>query len=427
MSERDLEKILGGFAANRLMPEDRVKLYTAAMQDQQVFNALADEEALKELLADPLVRDRLLQAVREAGTSTAGGSFSWWNWLRRPAGLAVAGGLVAGLFAVAFGTKMYQESLERGPGTVPTENAPRDPVSQTSGPSQPSSLEPLLTSTVSIDSVRGPAKNEIQDDTSIDRKKISAPAAPQEQQAGQDATRQQARRNPASPATAASPQALQVPASTPNLRAIAPTVSARAMFYGIEPGSNSAVGSASPAIRLEDQAKGLTAAGKTTEVVSSKPLGLRYSFVARDTDGRERALDAVAAGKSAGPVRISVESSLDAYLQILQTLGTAGTRLWWPPQETGKISLQVLAGQRNDLPLPPPAENGLLSLIVRLSRKPFAPLTMQEVGMLDRFAANLLIESVAAGETGAPDRATYVVSQDSSQTAQMTVEIPIRR
>ena len=122
-----------------------------------------------------------------------------------------------------------------------------------------------------------------------------------------------------------------------------------------------------------------------------------------------------------------METSQDAYLQILQTLGTAGTRLWWPPQETGKISLKVLAGKRNEIPLPPPAGNGLLSLIIRLSPKPFAPLTMQEVGMLDRFAADLLIESVAADETGAQEHATYVVSQDSSQTAQMTVEVPIRR
>ncbi|MEP7153009.1 MAG: hypothetical protein ABI856_14970 [Nitrospira sp.] len=138
-------------------------------------------------------------------------------------------------------------------------------------------------------------------------------------------------------------------------------------------------------------------------------------------------MDAATATKSAKPVRIRVETSQDAYLQILQTLGTAGTRLWWPPQETGKISLKVLAGKRNEIPLPPPAESGLLSLIVRLSPKPFAPLTMQEVGMLDRFAANLLIESVAADQTGAQEHATYVVSQDSSQTAQMTVEIPIRR
>ncbi len=76
MFERDLEKLLGGFAVDTSVPEKRIRLYIAAMQDQQFSNALADEQALKEWLVDPLVRDRLLQAVRKPGTSTTGGSLS---------------------------------------------------------------------------------------------------------------------------------------------------------------------------------------------------------------------------------------------------------------------------------------------------------------------------------------------------------------
>ena len=60
MSEHDLEKLLGGFAADTLTPEEKQTLFTAALQDQQLFNALADEQALKELLSDPDVRRRLL-------------------------------------------------------------------------------------------------------------------------------------------------------------------------------------------------------------------------------------------------------------------------------------------------------------------------------------------------------------------------------
>ncbi len=428
MSERDLEKLLGGFAADTLMPEERIRLYTAAMQDQQLFNALADEQALKELLADPQVRDRLLQAVRKPGTSKAGDSLSWWDWLRRPAGLAFAGGLAAVLFAFAFGTKIYQESLERTAHTVATEHAPPVSAPQASSPEQPAAAEPALKSKESMDSVSTSSKNDALAGKSAERKRMSAPAAPQVQRAEQDVARKQVPKSPAPPAAPSAPQARQAPAGAPALSAVAPTVSARAMFYGSEPGSISASESAHQANRPEATAERFAAAGKATGgAASPRPLGLRYSFVVRDTDGQEREVDAATASRSAGRVRISVETSQDAYLQILQTLGTAGTRLWWPPQETGKISLKVLAGKRNEIPLPPPAESGLLSLIVRLSPKPFAPLTMQEVGMLDRFAANLLIESVAADETGAQEHATYVVSQDSSQTAQMTVEIPIRR
>lgn len=49
MSEHDLEKLLGGFAADTLTPEEKQTFYTAALQDQQLFNTLADEQALKEL------------------------------------------------------------------------------------------------------------------------------------------------------------------------------------------------------------------------------------------------------------------------------------------------------------------------------------------------------------------------------------------
>lgn len=65
MSEHDLEKLLGGFAADTLTPEEKQALYTAALQDQQLFNALAEEQALKELLSDPVVCHRLLASFEQ--------------------------------------------------------------------------------------------------------------------------------------------------------------------------------------------------------------------------------------------------------------------------------------------------------------------------------------------------------------------------
>ena len=121
MPEHDLEKLLGGFAANTLTPEERSQLYTASLQDQQLFNALADEQALKELLSDPAVRRKLLEALKRPNTAEAGGSLPWWAWFKRPAGLAFAGGLAAVIFALAFGTRIYQESLDRAVQSVTTD------------------------------------------------------------------------------------------------------------------------------------------------------------------------------------------------------------------------------------------------------------------------------------------------------------------
>ena len=96
------------------------------------------------------------------------------GWLRRPAGLAFAGGLCAVIFAVAFGTKMYQESLERGPRTVPTENGPSGTCIATSQP--PAAFERRAATEVEKKAciVRTPAKKDALDDRSVERKSARA-------------------------------------------------------------------------------------------------------------------------------------------------------------------------------------------------------------------------------------------------------------
>src|SRR5262249_2358503 len=107
--------------------EEREKLFAAALQDQQLFNALADEQALKEILADPAVRRRLLQALNQTGPS--GAALSWLSWLRRPATLAYAGGLAVAVFAVVLGTKVYQESLRQATQLATEDVKPVSPAS----------------------------------------------------------------------------------------------------------------------------------------------------------------------------------------------------------------------------------------------------------------------------------------------------------
>ena len=56
MPQRDIEKLLGGYATDTLTEEERKELFAAALRDQTLFNALADEHALKEVLDDPRAR-----------------------------------------------------------------------------------------------------------------------------------------------------------------------------------------------------------------------------------------------------------------------------------------------------------------------------------------------------------------------------------
>ncbi|MEI9976347.1 MAG: carboxypeptidase-like regulatory domain-containing protein [Ignavibacteriota bacterium] len=63
MSRDDIQKLLGGYATGTLTPDEQRALYEAALTDQELFDALAREEALREVLSDPASRAQLLAAI----------------------------------------------------------------------------------------------------------------------------------------------------------------------------------------------------------------------------------------------------------------------------------------------------------------------------------------------------------------------------
>jgi len=62
---------------NTLTEAERNALFAAALDDQELFNALQDEQTLKELLEDPISRRQIQQAVQE--TAAAGQKAAWWS------------------------------------------------------------------------------------------------------------------------------------------------------------------------------------------------------------------------------------------------------------------------------------------------------------------------------------------------------------
>lgn len=66
MTRREAEKLLGGHATGTLTEAERQSLLAAALAHQEVFDALMDEEALRELLADPIAKAQLLAALAPA-------------------------------------------------------------------------------------------------------------------------------------------------------------------------------------------------------------------------------------------------------------------------------------------------------------------------------------------------------------------------
>ena len=104
MSPEDIRKLLGGYATGTLTTEEQQALFAAALEDQELFDALAREQSLRDLLRDPAARAQLLAALDTPVTPPVG----FWQWLRRPmvAGLATAGVAAVAIVAVWQGSRM---------------------------------------------------------------------------------------------------------------------------------------------------------------------------------------------------------------------------------------------------------------------------------------------------------------------------------
>jgi hypothetical protein len=366
--------------------------------------------------------------LEQKSASGAGGSLSWLDWFRRPAGLAFAGGLAAAALAVVLGIRIYQDSLRQAAQSVATEEA--KPASQ---PATPQAVEP-----------QAKAKRNVAPATDLPKKDTSIGKPDKRERSAEEVTSsadQKLAASSAPPATAPERKRIQAPPGGRVAATATPALSARALFYGGEPdrvdtrsmpkeqeqAMKPLAESAPQANRLERPLEGLSQLGKAAGTAAQlRPLGLRYSFVVRGTDGQEREVDAATAAKSIQPAFLTVEANQNAYLQVWKTIGSSPPQLLWPGEETGQISLKMTAGRRQHIPLP--MESEPVTLTARLSRVPSEPITRQETAMFDRRSPNQLQESIMpSGAAGSQERATYVVNQDPSTTAQIAVDMLLGR
>ncbi|MCU1339665.1 MAG: hypothetical protein JWO19_5246 [Bryobacterales bacterium] len=89
MTRDEARKLIGGYATGSLTESERTALFEAALQDQELFDELAGEQALKEVLDQPGARQRLLAALEPPAHRTA-----WWMrpwpWSAAAVTLAIA-------------------------------------------------------------------------------------------------------------------------------------------------------------------------------------------------------------------------------------------------------------------------------------------------------------------------------------------------
>jgi len=435
MSEHELEKLIGGFAADTLTPEEREQLFTAALQDQQLFNALADEQALKDLLADPIVRRRLLQSLSQQ--QGAAPEQSWLNRFAQPAGLAWAGGVAVAVFAVVLGHRVYQDSLRQASETVALEEA-RPPAPSTAPPAAPPPQPPANHTELKKSKAAPrpePATTEPVPGTPNIRQQaaVAQPRKEPEEVEKQEPSREKASQKPApvvvpgpsreQPDSASDqPQALpSAPASGLDAQLLAQAgrrgsagASARTLFYG-DGDRAEELGLRSEKKEAETQRaqrREQFALQKTMDrTAPMKPLALRYSLIAE-----EREPNSKDASDHLRTVMLTVESNQDAYVQIWRRAADSLPELVLPAKETGRISLKTAAGQPQLLSIP----RGTDRLIVRLSRVPFGPITRQEAVMVGHGSPHQLTESTL----GTEEQATYVANPNLS-AVDLAIEIPL--
>ena len=84
MSKDEARKLLGGYATGSLTEAERTALFQAALEDQDLFDELAGEQVLKEVLDEPGARQRLIAALEPPRRHRA------WLWATAAATVAVA-------------------------------------------------------------------------------------------------------------------------------------------------------------------------------------------------------------------------------------------------------------------------------------------------------------------------------------------------
>jgi len=138
----EIRGLIGAYATGSLTEEERGILFNAALEDQEIFDELAREQALKQAIEQPGGRERLLRALEPR---------PWWRpiWVWATAG-AAAIALISGIILIRSGPPSQQIAKVELPQSAPIPTPlppPSEPapvpkvVPKTSVPSETPSAE----------------------------------------------------------------------------------------------------------------------------------------------------------------------------------------------------------------------------------------------------------------------------------------------
>ncbi len=420
MRREDLEKLMGGYAAGTLTDEERRALFEAAVSDQALFDALAMEEPLRDTLADPAARARVLEALAESRPSRFG---RVTEWLGRPQvwalGASAAGVVVLALVVLRFGTAprppaQPQVAMARLEKAAP---APASPPVRREASAAPQRIPKLPANTAIPRQFDAPgaamaAPEALPSaDSTISDALVAGQALPQEPKGlaaeASPATSHFAQA-PATPVPAPPPPPPAVPSVSENV-----DVRMQAATAGFETDQVSArslyVANRMPAAQSRARADlGLAAKKKDREAGGFVAgLGLRYTLQRRGLDGKYFDVPVDTELDPAEKARLSFEVNEAAYLYVFS--------------DTGEVFRGAVRAWR---PVTVDAQPGAIHVV--LSREPdsgpIATLDMRTRAQL----ADVKLAVDAPTGLRPHDESVYVVNPNGAPDARVMAEVRLR-
>lgn len=302
MSHEEIRKLLGGYATNTLTEAERKALFDAALEDQDLFNALHQEQALKDLLDDPVSRDQIRRAMDRPASAHAVKWWRWWAWTGAASAVAAAVLIVAVTRSYAPERRQHSASLD---ATQPAAAQPVEKVERDAPRTEP--LKPLATPK--------PARARVAQDSDA----LAARRAVREDAAG---ARNERKDEPAfAPPPAVSAPTAPAPPLPPALET-APQVrveSVQSQSRGGDTQAQSQQATSQAVNSLRDQkqdqlAPAQFAAGVSGGFMKSAPVS--YSVLKRDASGSYQPLPRNAELQTGDAVRLTVAPATSGYLSL---------------------------------------------------------------------------------------------------------------
>ena len=390
MKFEDPEKLLGGYATDTLTEAERKALFEAALSNQDLFNALADEQALKELLGDARCRRQLLSLLEPKQEAV-------WRrlaaWLGRPSSWAVAGSLATVLLITGLLVEMNRATRPVSVALRKVE-APAE-TAQKPAQAAPEKAAPLKDKQVAKERVAapahvaGPAPEPALARDVLAAEKAEAPPPPAAPLPSHTASQELA-----ATSFRAQPQAARLEMSRISPAEQEARKDARTLYYA----SAGRRGAAAA-----DRAAPPVAALRAKAAPRAAPLGLRYSILKRDAGGEFSAIEPDTVLQPGDAIRLSVEANRRGYISVLRP-GAAGV-----PQMRIEPSTRYLLPSEGAITLG--QQPGQEKLLLVFSREPQAE--------LDEAARTPVVEKVAA------ENAVYVVDASGPPASRLSVEITL--